>query len=728
MDPSAITIGPTVSGAASLDVSCGGILRSSAAASTTYTFTSNGNIVVNEGGTLEFGSAASPIPASSTLTVSIPCASANQFGFYRRGGAVTFYGASKVNKTFLAANASAGATSITTADTTNWLSGDSIVIATTTKVSTQTETKTLSGAASGTTVPVAALTYAHTGSLSSNVPKAEIANLTRNVVFTGTSEALGFRFDISGSSNTASSQLTQFYNTEIRYFNTVSVSGTTADFKLSGSSFARCNQFMTFTTLRDVEISNSVVFPTTYAFSINTSRLVTISDSVFIQPTTQYNPLAVSTGAQTVSITNCQVVGGAGLALYTGGSATVTTSMTVDNLIAHGGTGSSQSGIQLGTTGAYHSESPAITISNSYVYMQGYGLYLYGNVASTISNCIFEGNETNVQIYRAVDTIIKNCTIRSISGYTSSYGVYGPTQDGDRVFIDDCVFGGASANDKHSSYDVLSGGGIGYRMRMAFRNCSFSATASASPVSIINVSQQNVVSFVKYNQISNDNRAYLANGRVDQDFQYSYLGAGQGSRMYPSQIYYPLATQMKTIAVPAGKKARVSVFVRKGAASDATAKAFTANGTTTLTSANHGFKAGDLIKFTSTGTASGLTINTNYYVQLVTTNTFSLSTSASGSAITVGAGTATLYATMQTLYGGSELALIVRRNYYAGIANNTTLATSTAASMGAWEQLMGETATVTEDSLLEIFAQASTTATASPSGYITLDAWSVEIV
>lgn len=725
IDTAAVTIGPTVSGAASLDISIGGILTHACAASTAYTFTSNGSIYVNESGSLSFGTSAAPLPSSSTLTVSIPCSSANQFGFYRRGGTVTFYGASKVNKTFLAANASAGATSLTTADTTNWLSADTIIVATTSRTSTESEFKTLSGAATGTTVPVAALTYAHTGSASTNVPKAEIGNMTRNIVLTGTSSALGYRFDIAGTSTSAASQLVEFSNTEIKNFSTVSIVSTTADLKFSGSTINNPSQFFSFNTLRSLQILSSVIVCGSYSISANTVPTVTISGSLFVFQTTSTSyGCQISQGVVSANISDSQFVGGAGLQIYGGGTATGEEVVSVNNIIAHGGTGS-QPGVSIGTTNLYYSEAPQSTVVNSYIYSHGYGVYVNGPSA-LISMCLIEGNDTNVRIDKGTDVLFSSCVIRSLAGFTSQYGVSGASSGGynDRITFDNVIFG--DATNKHTQYDVSLSNLAG---KWAFRNCSLTADASKTPILLATALNRGTsVSFQKYNNISNDNRVYLNNGRIEQDFAYNYLGAGQGSRLYPSNLYYPLATPAKTVAVPAWKKARISVYARKGAAADASAKVFTSNGTTTITSANHGFKYGDYVKYTTTGGASGLTNDSFYFVQTVTTNTFSLSSTLTGTSITVGTGTGVNSLTLQTLYGGTELSLMVRRNYYAGITADTTLATTTAASAGAWEQLTGLTAMVTEDSLLEFYASCKSTSTASSSGYITLDGWSVEIV
>jgi hypothetical protein len=78
----------------------------------------------------------------------------------------------------------------------------------------------------------------------------------------------------------------------------------------------------------------------------------------------------------------------------------------------------------------------------------------------------------------------------------------------------------------------------------------------------------------------------------------------------------------------------------------------TANASTdVVTATSHGFVNGDIIFFANVGGAlpGGISANTPYYVQSVTTNTFKIGTTASGSAVDItsaGTGTTTVYANL----------------------------------------------------------------------------------
>ena len=72
-----------------------------------------------------------------------------------------------------------------------------------------------------------------------------------------------------------------------------------------------------------------------------------------------------------------------------------------------------------------------------------------------------------------------------------------------------------------------------------------------------------------------------------------------------------------------------------------------------ITGSNHGFVAGDLVSFSTTGTLTGPTVNTTFYVIAtgLTTNNFQISATLGGAAVgcTVSSGTHTLYSGLQNI-------------------------------------------------------------------------------
>ncbi len=72
--------------------------------------------------------------------------------------------------------------------------------------------------------------------------------------------------------------------------------------------------------------------------------------------------------------------------------------------------------------------------------------------------------------------------------------------------------------------------------------------------------------------------------------------------------------------------------------------------------------------------------------------------------------TPSVYVNEDGSYNGARARLIVKRNVPLGISADTVLDTATAASDGAWEQLTGTTAAVTDDGVLEFVVDCDGTA------------------
>jgi hypothetical protein len=190
----------------SISVGQWGTLASGVAASTAYLAEVAGPLVVYSGGTFTLGTAGTPIPATSSMTFTLNSTVEGDTGVVvRNGGTFNSTGVSggrSVVKTLLTATATGASTStLTVADSTGWLSGDSIVIAGTVATSSDAaskyDTATLTSNASGTSVPLTgAVTNTHTAtgfsytSTSTNTAYAlnmypAVINLTRNVVIQG---------------------------------------------------------------------------------------------------------------------------------------------------------------------------------------------------------------------------------------------------------------------------------------------------------------------------------------------------------------------------------------------------------------------------------------------------------------------------------------------------------------------------------------------------------------
>lgn len=173
----------------SITINNGGTLTMGASASTAYTMKFAGILACYGGGTYNLGKVGTPIPSTSTVTVLFDQTANVDSGIVINGG--TWVGRGNSLTTVwdrLAVDAAASATSLTTVSSTGWLNGDVLAFSSTTTNSSQAESKALTAGASGTTLTIAALTNAHSGTNNANGDiRCEVGNLTRNVKITGTS-------------------------------------------------------------------------------------------------------------------------------------------------------------------------------------------------------------------------------------------------------------------------------------------------------------------------------------------------------------------------------------------------------------------------------------------------------------------------------------------------------------------------------------------------------------
>lgn len=168
---------------AALNIVKGGTLASAITASTNYILRLSGHLVIYSGGTLTQGTSGAKSPRTGSTYIDFDCANNEDFGLIVKDGstwdAVAESRLSGVTDTtvLLTANASAAATSLTTSAQLSAANGDTIVIASSTRTRSQTETATLNSDAGATSLSLSAgITNAHGGV---SPVQAEVCNLTR---------------------------------------------------------------------------------------------------------------------------------------------------------------------------------------------------------------------------------------------------------------------------------------------------------------------------------------------------------------------------------------------------------------------------------------------------------------------------------------------------------------------------------------------------------------------
>jgi hypothetical protein len=168
----------------------------------TYYLRTSGQILIGTGSTLNIGS--STIPYIATAIIEMIYATNVLFGFDARyNSTMNIYGQSKTLKTNLSVNALAGTTTITVDDVTGWSVGDTIALATTSQITTQSESRTISNI-SGNVITIPALTYTHIGplTLAGTTVSCEVINLTNNIKIRGASGTLqGYVRSVSANVN-----------------------------------------------------------------------------------------------------------------------------------------------------------------------------------------------------------------------------------------------------------------------------------------------------------------------------------------------------------------------------------------------------------------------------------------------------------------------------------------------------------------------------------------------
>jgi hypothetical protein len=175
-----------------LEVGHKGIWKWGTSASTNYYFKTSDNIVFGSGSETYIGDTTTALPSTSTATIEVVPATNAAVGIYALSNSkvVTRAALQPTPIAQLAADVAASGTGLTTDVTTNWKSGQTLLITGTGAV-TQYEEKALSADASGTSVTVNAVTNAHTGT---GDTKAHVGNITRSITIKGTSTSLNTFF------------------------------------------------------------------------------------------------------------------------------------------------------------------------------------------------------------------------------------------------------------------------------------------------------------------------------------------------------------------------------------------------------------------------------------------------------------------------------------------------------------------------------------------------------
>ena len=603
-----VTTGLSTTGTAAIEVSNGGTLTTDKTGGTNYSLTLNGNLVANYGGVIEFGTQAAPVPSSSTLTVLLNCTSAGQFGLNARThSTVTFYGATKTPWTYLASSVAASGTSLTTAVSTGWKSGDVIGIASTSRTATQSETANLAADASGTTVTLSAgLSAAHDGSSVATNVRAEIVNLTRNVKFHGASATNVATITITGQvswtmgyaeiyrisvASTQSAGGSGINDPSISWTGTVLRDNTNTGLSVSGAysaSFSDCVFFVTGT-------SAAVIF-----FNLTTTATFSNSCAICSNASSSGPGFNVANlSSKTVSFTSSSVIG------FSTGIQTAPPQTTLSHTFTDVEVRCCSSrGIFVDGGGSFTGKEGSVHVFERLNARRNtIGISFNRCMGGIFRNSNFVGNATSgINLQSCARLRFESCTIGAESAYSTTYGVLiNPSVGSVEADFESCTFGSPAAEGTAAVYAVDLNSYVS-SARVNFRNCGGTAHSRVSQGP--RGHETALLSFTNQNNVVGDNRLYKRGGYSATDSTYTALSGSAGERLFPTIAAgtneIPIRTNPKQVPIPSGKKARIAVSLRRSTAGDG--QAYT--GTVQLIMSRN-WQGGQLTDYLVLATSSG---------------------------------------------------------------------------------------------------------------------------
>lgn len=541
-----------------------GTLSYATAVSTDYRLRLAGNCDVGAG-TLNIGTGSNPIPASSTATLEFVVATNVEFGLRARGnGSITTFGAAKIGRAYLAADASIGATSLTTNIATGWRNGDTVVVASTTRTVGETESVTMGADASGTSLPsVSALLYAHSGTAPT---AAELANLTRNVKISGTSATLQAYVHVTSNAASVSFNYTEFFWLGSGTANRrgVDVDTTTGSFNMSGCALRNFEVSgsrginISGTAASNISVSDTVFFRiATLSIDVvqTTSSAISFTDCWGFLPIFSGN-IIFSFGCNTGTFNGLTAVSSTSSGIqFTGND--ITSNLFANGLVAHACSGS---GVFLNATicvttekplfqniTAWRNNSRGLQITNSSGFRFD-GINVFGNTTSGIGL---------IASSLVSDIVLRNIT--SNAGVTLTQPV-GMELNGniDDLFVENSTFGNTTT---HSTADLNLLSADGWQ-RVYFRNCLFSSPTTLAGQT--NLLPDSFIGSQDHNQISGNSFAWTRSGTIRRDTTLYDVSAPDtvSMRLTPNSLALKLKSPLKKSIIQSGRALRVSVKKR----------------------------------------------------------------------------------------------------------------------------------------------------------------------
>jgi hypothetical protein len=552
----------------SIEVGRNGILNFQTNSSTNYQLISRGNVNIGGGGVFTIGTSGSPIPSGSTATLQFTMSSANQFQLnVRQFGNFYTYGATKSARALLGSNASAGVSSITTSTSTNWNQNDYIVIAPTTNSSSAFDARTMSAAASGTSITLTA-TLSNAKTIWANT-ECEIINLTRNVRILGMSSSFdcihtynGFvQIDVDYTEfnfGVWSNSVTDATSGSLIKFTGCSFWGSTSRNLLTDAnvttgvtvSFDDCvlHNFTTFITANNLVSSSqsSVIFTDLWAIRASSTWMFPSANNSF-------------------TMNRCRWIASAAGGLHFGNNGSYNTGPIIvrDSVFK-----CCQDGFFNRTgAGAYTTIGDQHDISNNKFYLNSrYGFVSIGGVGVSYGWIIgpfeaFSNATVNVFLSETSDLVFLGATLYGGPTQTSPVGIQVSST------LSPITFNNFHMS-THSTADVVLTNNA-YVHQLNFRNSSFNSTTEvSSPTTTL--SKPSYIYSARHDQTDGNHVIWYYNGRLSSDPSI-YRTSPRSLRITPLSSSNKIQSTAVLIPVEMGKSINVGVWVRRSVSGDGAA-------------------------------------------------------------------------------------------------------------------------------------------------------------
>lgn len=549
-----------------------GILNWGTSASTNYYFKAGGSIVVAAGGQFIVGTSGTPMPSTSTATIEIAVASANQFGIFRRNnGIIKTYGSAKQTWDLLGANASAAATSLTTttSNPTGWQNLDNIVLAPTTSTATAFDLRVINTVSGTTTTITAGLTNAKTLVAGTYGVECEIINLTRNIRIIGTTSAnySAINEQLAGT--------TEMYYTEMRFMTHVlssTAGNSTYKYGCSMWDLPSTINFYTGTAIRSALIENEVHHngSCVTGFGVSGSSTGSINyefrDCVSIRGTSGTVGM-YSNSSGGLYLTRVRSIGGGNGNFVFGNNSTFAIPVYVKDCVAK----SSSTGLSISQ--AYAAQEISMTlVENLKAYLNtSAGISILSNGWVVDGGNLYSNTSTNI-VVAGTNNTLKNIVMNAGTAATvSTIGVQPSTNSisFNNTFIN-CSLG---ATTTHSSGDVRIGHSATsyFDSSFSFFNCVFGSSSEiALQTALGNTS---VINSARHDQTDGAHKTWKRAGTISSDSViYDTTTPGtKSTRLTPLITNQKLKGSLKSVAVKDGAFVTVSVKVRCSVVGDGVA-------------------------------------------------------------------------------------------------------------------------------------------------------------